>query len=104
MKIAKCKDCKEKTLITGRGLCKNKCYNYHRQRGTLDNYPRSTWKHEDLMAELAICRERGLTVREAAEKIGVTLSALRKAIDRARTRANRLSALWDQDPLERKIN
>lgn len=82
----KCVNCGKIAELGGRGLCRDACYTYHHNRHTLDKFPRSTWKNEELMAELQLCLNRGLTIREAAEKIGVKLSALRQAVYRARTR------------------
>lgn len=56
------------------------------------------------MAEWDFWRVRGHGVREAAEKIGVTVSALRKAIERTRKLATETTALWDQGLQSRKIN
>lgn len=87
-KPGKCKDCKNQEIVGPRGLCKA-CYSYHHNHHSLDQFPRSTWKNEELMAELDICLNRGLTVRESAETIGVKLSALRQAMHRSRRRAIR---------------
>ena len=78
-----CKQCKVTGRVGGRGLCQI-CYSKHRYRGTLSKFPRSTWRRTELMAEWELCKLRGLSVREAAERIGVSLSALRKAIQRSR--------------------
>ena len=104
MKIADCLDCGETGSIQGRGLCAQKCYRHHQNRHTLDKFPRTTWKRAELLAEFDLCRVRGLTVREAAEKIGVTYSALARAIQRARDQQRRANALWDLGNLEAKIN
>lgn len=69
----------------GRRLCST-CYTWHWNRGTLDLYPRTFWKNEELIEELDFWRERGLSVRQAAERIQVSLSAARKAIQRAKER------------------
>lgn len=80
-----CVDCQRYKSLRGRHLC-SYCYGWHFDSGTLEQFPRSTWKNADLMAELDFFRQQGLTVRQAAEKIGVKLSALRRAIQRAKDR------------------
>lgn len=104
MKLGKCKDCKEFGPIGGRGLCKKRCYGYHYNNGTLEKFPRLTWKRAELLAEFNLCRARGLSVREAAEKIGVSTVALYRAIQRANNQTQSQPALWDQDLPDRKIN
>lgn len=102
-KHGECKDCKHVEKIGSRGLC-SACYDYHHNHHSLNNFPRSTWRREDLMAEWDFWRVRGHGVREAAEKIGVTVSALRKAIERTRKLATETATLWDQGLQSRKIN
>ena len=82
MRTGKCVSCKQVRVLGGRNLCKANCYKFHHDRHTLEKFPRITWRREDLIAEYNICKARGLSVREAAEKIGVGLSALRRAIQR----------------------
>lgn len=102
-KLGNCKDCNQAEMLGGRGLCKA-CYSYHHNHHSLNNFPRSTWKREDLLAEWDFWRVRGHGVRDAAEKIGVTASALRKALERTRKLTIDTTALWDQGLQGRKIN
>lgn len=102
-KLGTCADCNDEELIGPRGLC-NACYKYHHNHHTLDKFPRSTWKREELLAEYDLCQRRGLSVQAAAGTIGVSVSALRRAIQRARKHTRLTTALWDQGQLERKIN
>ncbi|WP_144069894.1 helix-turn-helix domain-containing protein [Nonomuraea indica] len=69
-----CACCEELGLHGGRGLC-HTCYRRHLAAGTLAQYPRlQTWlSAQGRIADFAELRERGLTVREAAEQIGVSL-------------------------------
>src|SRR6185295_1149596 len=68
-KLGNCKHCEYEEMLGPRGLC-NACYKYHHNHHTLDQFPRSTWKSADLLAEWDFWAVRGYCIRDAAEKIG----------------------------------
>jgi len=61
----------------------------------LDLFPRRQWKNEELLEELDFLRASGLSVREAAEKMGVALTTVRRAIQRARERTRASASATD---------
>ena len=72
----------------GRGLCES-CYRACSRDGTLLDYPRLTWRGDELVADAELLRARyGQPWREIAAELGVSFVAL----DRARVRARRTVA------------
>lgn len=69
-----------------RGLC-NVCDIRHRSRGTLDDYPRTNRRTADVVEDWRELQAQGYSRRDAAARIGITLAALEKAIERDRKRA-----------------
>lgn len=76
-----------------RGLCAA-CYDWVTRHGCVDDYARVTWPSDELLAEWDLLRRDGHTMRQAAERLGVSYAALDKAIQRAKgdPRAIRRSA------------
>jgi hypothetical protein len=66
-----------------RRLC-GPCYQSVRRNGRLTRYPRTNRPSVDVMADYRILRGRGCTQREAAAQMRMTLTALQRAIYRAR--------------------
>ena len=79
--MSACVECK-RTPRLARGLCV-KCYHHHRFAGTLIDFERQLRPADELLAEWDELRRDGYTRRNAAERIGVTIFALSKAIQRA---------------------
>ncbi len=71
----------------GRNLC-IRHYEQHERAGTLDQFPRATWRMEELVHDAELIRHRrpGWTWPQVAEALGVSFDAL----EQARTRYNRL--------------
>lgn len=65
----------------GRGLCTS-CYGLHRRQGTLDRFERSIRAREDVFEEWLMLKASGATRAEAAQRMGMTVTAL----DRVRYR------------------
>ena len=71
-----------------RGLC-HTCATSLRKRhpDRLLEYPRRSWRGEDLVADAEVIRARGgLTWRQVAAELGVSFAALDKARHRVRAR------------------
>lgn len=69
----------------GRGLCSS-CGGRAARDGTLDDYPRLTRPHGEVLAELRARRHGwpGASVAQLADAMGMTYAALEIAIRRAR--------------------
>lgn len=76
----------------GRGLCGN-CYDVRYRAGTLADLPPLTRPRAEVIADWDVLRREGLTVRQAAVKLGMRPDALSQAI---------LRAARDGDPRARK--
>jgi hypothetical protein len=68
---------------TARGLCAA-CYFRVRHAGHLDDYPRATWTRDELLDEWEFLRSTGVSVIDAAPRLGMTPAALVRALERAR--------------------
>lgn len=66
----------------GRGLCGG-CYSRAEQAGTLADYPRRQKPRADLLEDWELLRSEGYSVQHAAERLGMTHEAMRKALRRA---------------------
>lgn len=88
---AKCLSCGiTKAQVQGRSdfarnLCCT-CYDHHRCCGTLDQFPRKTWKAEELVSEADLLRSHGITREEVARRLGVKWASIIAA--RMRIRRN----------------
>jgi hypothetical protein len=82
-----CADCGggSETHRRRRGLCFN-CYSRHRYHGTLEQFPpmRNYWARAELLSEWDHLRRSGVSMAEAAPRLGVTRKAIEKAIERER--------------------
>jgi hypothetical protein len=67
----------------GRGLCRV-CYNHAKWSGVLVNYPRSTRSRDDLCADLELLTREGYSRTQIADRLGMSRSALDRAISRLR--------------------
>jgi hypothetical protein len=63
-------------------LCRH-CYDHHRRKGTLCDFPTEVRKRDDLIADYELLRGQGYTKRQIAERLGMNLSTLRVAYQRA---------------------
>ena len=81
--VIECARCHRRRPHKARGLC-NACANTAFQNGSLHDYPRTTWSRDDLLDEWDMLRTEGYAVRQAADRLGISLSAFRKALERAR--------------------
>jgi hypothetical protein len=68
---------------TGRGLC-GPCYQRAWHAGRLTDYPRANWTRDELLDEWELLRACGVGVTEAAPRLGMTVGALARALERAR--------------------
>jgi hypothetical protein len=66
-----------------RGLCRA-CYEQANRAGTLEDYPRGTWARDELLDEWDRLRAVGVSVVDAAPRLGMTVAALARALERAR--------------------
>jgi hypothetical protein len=67
----------------GRGLC-SACHQRAKRDGTLIDYERRSVARDELLDEWEILRGDGCTIPQAAPRLGMTVDALAKALDRAR--------------------
>jgi hypothetical protein len=65
-----------------RGLCRA-CYLHLRKHGDLIDYERRSRPRDEVLEEWELLRAEGYTVRQAAERLGMTVHALKKALYRA---------------------
>lgn len=66
--------------IRSRGLCAN-CYEWIRTRGRLEDYPRVRGIAADRVEDWEFLkRYEGLTVKQAAERMGIHENTLRRSI------------------------
>jgi hypothetical protein len=82
---ARCHPTKE---AYGRGLCRG-CYDHHRGRGSLDQFPRSKRLMAEFAADYELLRSQCYTRRQIAERLGMP----RNTLDAAYRRAVRAGAL-----------
>lgn len=87
-----CANCKKYQIQNARSLCRP-CYGWHFKRGLLELFPRKQWTNQELLEELDFWRAGGLSVREAAERMGVALTTVRRAVQRAKERARASGSL-----------
>lgn len=93
---AKCLSCGiTKAQVQGRSdfarnLCCT-CYDHHRCCGTLDQFPRKTWKAEELVSEADLLRSHGATRKEVERRLGVKWSSVIAARMRIRRNAVKLA-------------
>lgn len=74
-----------------RGLCPN-CYDHLRNIGGLDEFPRKTWRAEDLVYEADLLLSHGATKADAAERLGVSWDSITRARLRLKRRAAKLES------------
>ena len=67
----------------GRGLC-SACYGVQRRAGSLERFPRSTKPWAQTFQEFQELRPSGMTRREIAKTLGITITALDKAKKKGR--------------------
>lgn len=67
----------------GRGLC-DPCRNETRATGDLPDFERATRTRDELLDEWVLLRSEGYTLRQAAERLGMTYPAFERAYYRAR--------------------
>ncbi|PXY33587.1 hypothetical protein BAY59_10930 [Prauserella coralliicola] len=75
----------------GRGLCGG-CYNREYKAGRITEHPRSTRPAADVVEDWEFLRGQGYTKREAAERIGMRLTAFNRAILRHAARERAVSS------------
>jgi hypothetical protein len=66
----------------GRGLCVN-CYGTEMTAGRLDQWPRMNRPGSEMLEDWELLRSAGVSVEQAAKRIGVTMAALDRALHRA---------------------
>lgn len=84
--IADCVD--GEAPFNARGMCV-RCYSAARDGGYLADYPRSIRRREDVLDDWNTLRLRGMTMREAAEYVGMRLPSFERAVLRARKAVSR---------------
>lgn len=89
-RTAPCASCGECSVIEGRGLCAA-CYQRHRYRGTLEQFPRHFRPAADFVEDWEFLRRQGYTRALAAERMGISKKRLEKAIERESRRAKEAS-------------
>ena len=67
----------------GRGLCAT-CWERAQKAGTLADYPSTLRRWDELAEDYVILRGEGYTIDVIAERLGMTLKALDKALQRHR--------------------
>jgi hypothetical protein len=67
----------------GRGLC-DTCRSQARTTGELIDFERFTRSRDELLDDWAVLRAEGYTLRQAAERLGMTQAAFERAYHRAR--------------------
>lgn len=60
------------------------CYSKVQRAGQLEDYPRVTKPRRDVLEDYEILAREGYTIRNAAERLGMTHKALDQALTRAR--------------------
>lgn len=85
-KVCDKKNCEE--LSHARGLCQ---FHYYKawQYDDHINLPRSQYTNTELMKEWKELRGRGLTIVQAAPRLGITAGGLRRAISRSKKKENK---------------
>lgn len=66
----------------GRTLCRG-CYDHHRARGSLDQFPRARRPMADFAADYTLLRSEGYTRRQIAQRLGMVRNTLDAAVRRA---------------------
>ena len=66
----------------GRGLCVN-CYETERSRQRLDQWPLLNRPGSELLEDWELLRDAGVSIEQAAKRIGVTVVTLDRALHRA---------------------
>lgn len=93
---AKCLSCGvAKKQVKGRtdfarGLCRA-CHSHHRWHGTLDQFPRKTWKAEELVSEADLLRSHGATREEVERRLGIKWPSVIAARMRIRRNAAKVA-------------
>lgn len=78
-----CACCLEEKKIHGRGLCAC-CYVWAQNHGTLIDYERVKMRKEDRIEDLRFLQKtEGLSVAQAAERMGISESHLYRTLQRA---------------------
>jgi hypothetical protein len=68
--------------VDARGLCEP-CYGYHRNRGTLDQFPSKQRTRDEFVADYQLLRSEGYTRTQMAERLGMRRNTLDAAYRRA---------------------
>lgn len=81
--VPACVRCRQPRAIKGRGLC-NACYHWADSHGQLWRWPRRFRSRDEVVSDVQVLAPTGLTQREMAARMGMSLPALRRALCRAR--------------------
>jgi hypothetical protein len=65
-----------------RGLCQT-CYANERYHNRLGDWPALNWQRDELLDDWVLLRESGVPIAQAAERIGINVIALDRALHRA---------------------
>jgi len=65
-----------------RGLCRT-CYSNEKYHGRLNDWPLLTRKRDELLEEWVLLRSAGVPIAQAAERMGISVIALDRALHRA---------------------
>jgi len=80
----RCIECQQHIVgKSARGLCK-RCWDYAKRHGTLIDYPLNTTPRAHFLADFELLVEEGYTLRQIAERLGMTYEAVDQAQYRAR--------------------
>jgi hypothetical protein len=85
VKLGLCARCRRLMRIKARRLC-NTCSFWAYANRTHIDFPRVNRSTEELMADYHLLRSEGHTDRQIAERLGMKLGSLRRALQRARSR------------------
>lgn len=88
--LTDCVRCHGEGWHQSRNLCEQ-CNWICRMDGTLDDWPRITWRRDELISEWQFLARQGHTRQQCADRLGITKKRLEKAIERHR-RSQRESA------------
>jgi hypothetical protein len=78
-----CRACGRTRCHAARGLCRT-CHHHARLSGQLADYPRATYTRDEVLDEWVRLRSAGVSVVEAAPRLGMSVAALARALERAR--------------------
>ncbi|HKS46735.1 MAG TPA: hypothetical protein VJT49_16805 [Amycolatopsis sp.] len=81
--VRNCADCGKPHKKLSRNLCRI-CHPYHRNKGTLDQYPRTQRRDLDTVQHYQTLATRGLSRTEIAHQLGLTYAGLSSALRRAK--------------------